>query len=164
MRIASIVAIVLAIPLHPVLAQPPVEEAALREQIAAHERASAKGDLRGLVDVYSEDAEMIGTNGAVTRGRAAIEAYYSRQLASASAKSGRHHTHPSGSIRIRFITPDVALIDLPSRSVGGQTADGQPIPDAEITLLTVWRKTPQGWQVMSQRALPAVPSAVAPKD
>jgi hypothetical protein len=49
-------------------AQSPGDDAALRERIAAHERASAENDLRGLVDVYDLDAEMIATNGSITRG------------------------------------------------------------------------------------------------
>ena len=112
------------------------DEAALRNLIAAHEKASAENDLRGLVDVYSPDAEMISGSGNVVRGREAIEAYYRQQLASASARSGRHHTHPSEAIRIRFVTADVALVDLPSRSVGGVNAEdplAPPLPRASGT-------------------------------
>lgn len=133
------------------------DETALRERIAAHERASAANDLRGLVDVYSLDAEMISASGAVTKGRDAIEEFYRRQIASPSAKSGRHHVHPAEGIRIRFVSPEVALIDLPSRSIGGLGADGQPLPASEITLITVWRKIGTEWLVVSQRALPAPP-------
>lgn len=136
-----------------VIAQAPDGETALRERIAAHERASAANDLRGLVDVYSLDAEMISASGAITKGRDAIEEYYRRQIASASAKSGRHHTHPAEGIHIRFVTPEVALVDLPSRSIGGVGADGQPIAPSEVTLLTVWKKIGNDWQVFSQRAL-----------
>jgi uncharacterized protein (TIGR02246 family) len=140
-------------------AQSPADDTALRALIAAHERASAAGELRGLVDDYSLDADMISSSGVVTHGRDAIEAYYRQQLASASAQSGRHHTHPSEGIRIRFVTSDVALIDLPSRSVGGRGPDGLPLGDSEVTLLTVWRKGTTGWLVVSQRALPAAPSS-----
>ena len=145
------------VPVRPVRGQAADDEAALRKAIAAHEHASATNDLRGLVDVYSPDAEMISGSGAVTRGREAIEAYYRGQLASASARTGRHHTHPADAIRIRLVTPDVALIDLPSRSVGGQDAAGQPMAPAELMLVTVWRKQAGAWFVVSQRALAAPP-------
>ena len=138
----------------PIQGQTDSAEASLRSLIAAHERASAQNDLRGLVDVYSIDAEMISGAGAIVRGRDAIEAYYRQQIASASARSGRHHTHPPEAIRIRFVTPDVALIDLPSRSVGGQDAAGQPLSPSDLTLITVWRKEAATWLVVSQRALP----------
>ena len=147
-----VVGVVLAI--RPLESQTATDEASLRKRIAAHEQASAQNDLRGLVDVYSLDAEMISGTGTVVRGRDAIEAYYRQQLASASARSGRHHTHPPEAIRIRLVTPDVALIDLPSRSVGGQDAAGQPLAASELTLITVWRKDAGEWMVVSQRALP----------
>lgn len=151
----AIVIAALLLSTRPVSGQAPGDEAALRKAIAAHEHASAMNDLRGLVDVYSPDAEMISASGAVTRGRDAIEAYYSQQVSSASARSGRHHTHPVEAIRIRFVTPDVALIDLPSRSVGGLDAAGQTMGPTELMLITVWRKQAGAWLVVSQRALPA---------
>ena len=138
----------------PIQGQTESAEASLRSLIAAHERASAENDLRGLVDVYSLDAEMISGAGTIVQGRDAIEAYYRKQIGSASARSGRHHTHPPEAIRIRFVTSDVALIDLPSRSVGGQDAAGQPLAPSELTLMTVWRKEAGAWLVVSQRALP----------
>lgn len=155
---------VLFLALHaPVLvcAQSSADETTLRALIVAHAQASAAGNLRGLVDIYSLDADMISSGGVVTHGRDAIEAYYRQQLAGASAKSGRHHTHPPESIRIRFVTSDVALIDLPSRSVGGRGADGVSLPDSEVMLITVWRKEKAGWLVVSQRALPRPASSPA---
>ncbi len=151
-RIALAIIVLLMLP-PGASAQPAPEEAVLRALIAAHEHASATGDLRGLVDVYSADAEMVSATGVVTRGRDAIETSYRQQLAGAAAKSGRHHTHPPDGIRIRFVTPEVALIDLPSRNVGGRTADGAEMPPNEVTLITVWRKTGATWLVVSQRAM-----------
>lgn len=155
----TLIAVAVVVCGRPVQSQTDSAEASLRSRIAAHERASAQNDLRGLVDVYSVDAEMISGAGAIVRGRYAIEAYYRHQIASASARSGRHHTHPPEAIRIRFVTPDVALIDLPSRSVGGQDAAGQPLSPSELTLITVWRKEAGTWLVVSQRALPVPVSA-----
>ena len=143
----------------PVQSQNDSAEASLRSRIAAHEKASAENDLRGLVDVYSLDAEMISGAGVIVRGRDAIEAYYQKQVASASARAGRHHTHPPEAIRLRFVTADVALIDLPSRNVGGQDAAGQPMAPSEIMLITVWRREAGAWLVVSQRALPASAAA-----
>lgn len=159
-RIAVVVFIVLIVSVQ-AAAQTASDEGALRERIAAHERASAANDLRGLVDVYSLDAEMISASGAITSGRDAIEEFYRRQIASAAASSGRHHTHPTDGIRIRFVSPEIALIDLPSRSVGGRSADGQPMTASEILLITVWRKIGGQWLVVSQRALPA-PARTSP--
>src|SRR5438477_194414 len=103
-------------------AQQSSDEAQLRQRIVAHQMASEHGDLRGLVDVYAPDAEIVSAAGRSVRGRDAIEADYRNQLAGAPARSGRHHIHPPDSIRVVFITPDVALIDVASVNVGGTDA------------------------------------------
>lgn len=130
------------------------DDAQLRQRIAAHQVASEQGDLRGLVDIYALDAEVVSGNGGVLRGRDAIEADYRTSLASASSRSGRHHTHPNESIRIVFITPDVALIEVASVNVGGTDANGAPLAESRAQLVTIWRKAAGQWLVVYQRALP----------
>ena len=127
----------------------------LRALIAAHQAASEHGDLRGLVDIYAADAQTISGSGKVSRGRDAIEADYKATLASASTKSGRHHTHPTDSIHIEFVTPDVALIEVASVNVGGTDAAGAPMANSSSQLVTIWRKRAGSWLVVYQRALPA---------
>ena len=130
------------------------DEQRLRQLIAAHQAASEHGDLRGLVDIYAPDAEVIAGNGKVTRGRAAIEADYRATLASASSKTGRHHTHPPESIQIRFLSPDIALIDVASVNVGGSDAAGAPMADSPAQLFTIWQKRADTWTVVYQRVVP----------
>jgi len=137
---------------------PAAEEARLRTRIAAHEQASAQSDLRGLVDLYAADAEMVSASGQVTRGHDAIENYYRGVIENPTTRSGRHHTHPSESIAIRFITPDVALVDVASVNVGGTDASGKALPDSRTLLTTIWRKQAGEWSVAHQRALPAIVS------
>ena len=139
------------------LAVQSADQAQLRQLIAAHQLASEHGDLRGLTDIYAVDAEVIAGNGKVTRGRDAIEADYRATLASASAKAGRHHTHPADSIQIRFLSPDIALIDVASVNVGGTDASGAPMADARAQLFTIWRKQAGNWFVVYQRVVPASP-------
>jgi hypothetical protein len=86
---------------------------------------------------------------------AAIEADYRNTLASASSQSGRHRTHPTDSIQIRFLTPDVALIDVASVNVGGIDATGTPMPQSRSQLFTIWQKRGGSWTVMYQRVVPA---------
>lgn len=134
---------------------PAADEAALRQRIAAHQLASERGDLRGLVDIYATDAQTVSLAGKVLRGRDAIEADYKASLATASTRSGRHHTHPAESIRIEFVTPDVALIEVASVNVGGTDAAGAPLAESRVQLVTIWRKRSGEWLVVYQRAVPA---------
>ncbi|HZE08286.1 MAG TPA: DUF4440 domain-containing protein [Gemmatimonadaceae bacterium] len=136
-------------------AQTSADEAQIRERIAAHQRASERGDLRGLVDVYAIDAQTVDPDGGVLRGRDAIEADYRSSLASAAARSGRHHTHPPESVRIQFVTPNVAVVEAATVSVGGRDPAGKPLPDWRGKLLTVWRKQATQWLVVYQRIMPA---------
>ena len=160
MRLYSVAAIwMVTFAAQPIYSQTSADEEALKSRIAAHEQASAEKNLRGLVEVYSRDAEMISASGAIVRGRDSIEASYARLLASSSTQSGRYHTHPPDRIRMRFISADVALIDLPSRSLGGKDASGQPLAPSEVMLITVWRKDAGEWFVVSQRSLPASPAS-----
>lgn len=135
-------------------AQPSSDEAKLRELIRAHQRASESGDLRGLADIYAPDADTVSSTGKVTHGRDAIEADYRSLLQSASSRSGRHHTHPEDSIRIVFVTPDVALIEVASVNVGGTESPGKPMADSRAQLVTVWRKRAGEWLVVYQRIVP----------
>lgn len=133
------------------------DEAQLRERIAAHQVASESGDLRGLVDIYAMDAQTVSAGGQVVQGRDAIEASYRASLASAVTQSGRHHTHPPESIRIQFVTPEVALVEVASVNVGGTDRAGQPLPESRVQLVTVWRQRAGEWLVVYQRALATPP-------
>ena len=139
-------------------AQQSSDDTQLRQRIAAHQVASEHGDLRGLVDIYAPDAETVSASGKVLRGRDAIEADYRNVLASASSRSGRHHTHPNESIRIVFITLDVALIEVASVNVGGTDAKGAPLGESRAQLVTIWRKGTGEWLVVYQRAVPVPPA------
>lgn len=151
----ALIVIPLVLPLRLLSQAAGSDEIRIRELIAAHQRASERSDLRGLVDLYSEDAELVSSTGARRRGRKAIEEYYRSVVESAITKSGRHHTHPIESIQIRFVTPDVALVDVASVTVGGIDSTGKAMPASSTNLATVWRKERAGWVVVEQRSLVA---------
>lgn len=134
--------------------QSPADDAQLRQRIAAHQLASEQGDIRGLVDIYAPDSQTISLNGKVLRGREEIEADYRASLLTASSRSGRHHTHPPDSVRIEFVTPDVALIEVASVNVGGVDAAGAPLAESRAQLVTIWRKRAGEWLVVYQRVVP----------
>jgi uncharacterized protein (TIGR02246 family) len=146
------------IPAASAAAQTVGDDAAIRARIAAHGQASAAGDARALSEVYADDAELVSPNGNITRGRAAIDEVWKRDVAAGAARGGRHHMHPPESIRIRFVSPDVAIVDVGSRTLGGVDSTGAALASSEASLLTVWRKTRGDWRVVYQRLLPARPT------
>lgn len=136
-------------------AQIPADEAAIRTRIASHGQASAAGDARALSEVYADDAELVSGNGSVTRGRQAIDDLWKRDVAAGAARGGRHHMHPPETVQIRFVTSDVALVDVGSRALGGTDSTGTALPPSDASLFTIWRKNEGVWRVIYQRALPA---------
>ena len=141
----------------PVLGQTAADEAEIRSRIAAHGEASAAGDGQALSEVYADDAELVSANGAVTRGRQAIDDLWKRDVANGRARGGRHHMHPPETVRIRFVSPDVAIVDVGSRAMGGMDGAGNALAVSDASLLTVWRKHQGIWRVVYQRGLAAPP-------
>jgi ketosteroid isomerase-like protein len=103
------------------------EEATIRILIERHAVASRERNLRGLVDLYHPDAQIVYGNGQVVS-RDVMEKDYAAALDSPPVRSGRHHLHPPESIRTRFLRPDVALVEVASYSVGGTDPDGKSLP------------------------------------
>lgn len=130
--------------------QPP-DEVKIRELIAQHALASERRDLEGLVDLYHSDAEWACLDGTRIVGRPAIEAAYRESTESSAAQSGRHHVHPEESVRIRFLRPDVALVEVESHSVRGKDAQGASLATSKSLLVTVWTKQDGQWGIVYQR-------------
>jgi len=124
------------------------EEAAIRKQDEAFSAAFNKGDLEGLMALWTQDAEFIREDGKVVRGRAAI-----RDMLAGSLKRSKGHQHSIEMRTLRFIKPDVALEEA---SVSLKAPDGtvETGPYA-----TVWVKQGGKWLLSSVRDLPDQPAA-----
>jgi ketosteroid isomerase-like protein len=96
----------------------PADEQAIRDLVALHASSSQQDDLEGLVAGLHADADSRRADGVILSGRAEIEQRY-RGIISGGAKRIAH-AHPPESIRIRFLQPDVAFVDVVSVSVAGQ--------------------------------------------
>lgn len=62
------------------------------------------------------------------------------------------HDHPEETIRIRFLRPDVAFVDVESVSGGGTDQAGAPLPVARTPLFVVFTKEQGRWGVAAQRS------------
>ena len=96
----------------------PADEQAIRDLVALHASASQQDDLEGLVVGLHADADSRRADGRILRSRAEIETRY-RDVMSGGPKR-MAHAHPPETIRIRFLQPDVAFVDVESASVAGQ--------------------------------------------
>ena len=96
----------------------PADDQAIRDLVALHASASQQDDLEGLVAGLHADADSRRADGRILSGRAEIEKRY-RDIISGGPKRIAH-AHPPETIRIRFLQPDVAFVDVESVSVAGE--------------------------------------------
>jgi uncharacterized protein (TIGR02246 family) len=146
------------------LAQKPANEAAERAAIQAvldaHGAAWTKGDAKAAAAALTEDADWVSGDGSITTGRAAIENDH-REAFSTFAKGSRH-THP-GTPKIRFIRPDVAILDGDSYMAGLHDESGKELPPHVSSYMAVLVKEHGDWKVTAFRSLPQVKPQTAVK-
>lgn len=126
------------------------DEQEIRRLIASHAAASQQGDLRGLVGVYHADADVRYSDGTVLHGRAELEKSYREALS--SEPRGLAHSHPTETIHIRFLRPDIAFVDVESVSGGGTSQAGMTEPLSRTPLFVVFTKEQGKWGVAVQRS------------
>lgn len=127
------------------------ERAAIQSVLDAHGAAWTKGDARAATSILTEDADWVTGSGRVFHGRAAIEKYHEEQL-SGPAK-GTRHSHP-GTAEIRFIRPDVAIVDGDAYVEGMRDASGKELPGETGRYTAIFVKEKGHWKVTAFRLLP----------
>jgi uncharacterized protein (TIGR02246 family) len=138
-------------------AQKPVneaaEKAAIQAVLDAHGVAWTKGDAKAAAAVLTEDADWISGDGSISVGRAAIQRDH--EEAFNSFARGSRHTHP-GTANIRFIRPDVAIVDGDSYTTGLHGENGRALPTSVSRYTAVFVKDNGSWKVAAFRSLPHV--------
>ncbi len=137
------------------------ERGAIQAVLDAHGAAWTKGDAAEAAAVMAEDADWVSGDGSVYEGRAAIEAAHLAAL-SGEAKGSRH-AHP-GTPKIRFIRPDVAIVDGDSYLGGLRDEQGKELPPIFSRYTAVLVKDNGRWKVTAFRSLPQVKSVLTPAD
>jgi uncharacterized protein (TIGR02246 family) len=115
----------------------------LRELHRAYLAAFNKGSAEAVAAFYAPDADFIGVAGDLYKGRAEIE----KRNASFFAKNkDAKLKSPIGSIR--FLTPDVAIVD--------RSAELSPVPEGgpqKVHATIVYVKRDGKWQIASVRLM-----------
>lgn len=88
------------------------DEQAIRNLIAEHAAASQTGDFDGLVGGYRDDSDVRWTDGVLVEGLAEIHSLYQDVLSNGAQAMA--HRHPTKTIRIRFLSEDIAFADIDS--------------------------------------------------
>lgn len=137
------------------------DRAAIQKVLDAHGTAWTKGDAAAAAGVMTEDADWVSGDGSVYEGRPAIEAAH-REWLSGDGK-GTRHAHP-GTPKIRFIRPDVAIVDGDSYMGGLHDERGKELPPSFSRYTAILVKNGGSWKVTAFRSLPQLKSKLTPAD
>jgi uncharacterized protein (TIGR02246 family) len=127
---------------------PSEDETAIRKAVDAYFAAYAKGDVKGVLAVWTPDAEFIDEDGKTYRGRDTLAKMFTQSL-----PSFKGYKIASKLTSVRFVKPDVALVD-------GEESFTPPHGEPDVSRFTsVWVKEADGkWRMRSARDLTPEPA------
>jgi len=131
------------------------EDEAIRDVIDHFIGAWNRHDVHAFAAVFAEDADFTNVRGQGASGRAKIEEFHARPFATMFKDSHQKYTD----IKIRYLRPDIAAIDVHCEMTGATDAEGNPRPLRLALLNFVMMKNAGQWQivVMHNMDLPLPP-------
>lgn len=102
-----------------------------------------KHDAKAFAAAFAEDADFTNVIGIGASGRSKIEEFHAPVFATIFKNSHQGHTD----IRIRFIRPDVAAVDVRWNMTGATDAQGNPRPRREGLLNFIMTRNAGEWQI-----------------
>ena len=106
-----------------------------------------KGDVSALHDFWDENADYVGVDGAMIRGRAQMEAFFRKMAESSKGQQ------VASVEQIRFITPEVATVDGSWTVTGARGADGKELSPIRGRGLEVAQKRNGKWRFIATREM-----------
>ena len=95
----------------------PADEQAIRQLVAAHADSAQRDDVNGMIATMHRDADTRLDDGTLLVGSEKNTQFFQRIVSGGPHRLA--HVHPAESIRIRFLQPDVAFVDVDSVSMSG---------------------------------------------
>jgi uncharacterized protein (TIGR02246 family) len=101
------------------------DRAAIARTLAAFLGAWNKQDSHALAMTFTEDADFTNVAGTHAHGRSNVESFHAPLFAGIFKES-----HQTAEIRsIRFLKPDLAVVDVDWKMTGARSPDGTPRPE-----------------------------------
>ena len=110
-------------------------------------------DVHAFAAVFAEDADFTNVQGKSASGRAKIEEFHTRPFATLFKDSHQKYTD----IKIRYLRPDIAAVDVHWEMTGATDAQGNPRPLRHGLLNFVMMKNDGQWQIVVMHNLDLAP-------
>ena len=142
----------------------PTDEAAVRELITAFETAANKHDAKAFAAVFALDADFTNVRGMTGHGRKGIEDFH-RPLFEGDTSKGnpsfKNTVFKVDDVKVRFLRPDVACVDILWTQTGSVAPDGRDRGTRKGIIVWVVTSDQGAWQVtvMHNVELPVAPPA-----
>jgi uncharacterized protein (TIGR02246 family) len=120
------------------------DSAAIKQCVAAWEDAWNRHDAQATAAAYVQDGDFSSTTGVPSHGAKELEAHYN-EIFTTFLKDA----HRTDQVRsIRFLTPDIASIDIDWQMTGARTRDGKDAPNRKGLLTWIVSRQPGGrWMI-----------------
>ena len=105
------------------------------------------GDVSAFADFWDEDADYVGVDGKLTRGRMQIQSRF-RQMAKSAAGQQTATIE-----QIRFITPELATVDGSWIVTGARDATGKELPVIKGRGFELVQKKNGNWKFIATREM-----------
>src|SRR5260370_22593354 len=125
------------------------EERLIRKMVAEAVSRFNNGDASVIRELWDQDADYVGVDGTLTTGRAAIEELLGRVLKANSGKLTQNATIE----RVRFLAPDIVLVDGTWTITGAVDAAGKELPAIKGRGLELVKKKNGHWRFVATREM-----------
>ena len=122
----------------------PPEEEGLRKLVDSFVDAWNRHDVHAFAAVFAEDADFTNVRGVGAHGRAAVEEFHAPVFSTVFKSS--HLT--AKNIQIRFLTPNIASVDIRWEMTGVVGPDGAPIPLRQGLLNWIVTRQERRWLIL----------------
>jgi len=120
------------------------DRAAIEKAVQNYMDQWNRHDVRAVAMTYTEDCDFVNNFGALTHGRAGMEATFGPFMTGVYSE-----THQTGQVRmIRFLKPDVAAVDVDWEMTGAKNQDGSVRPTRKgLHSLIMMRQSDGSWLI-----------------
>ena len=120
------------------------DSAAIKQCVAAWEDAWNNHDAHATATRYVEDGDFSSTTGVPSHGWKELEDHYTEIFTTFLKDAHRTDTVKS----IRFLTPEIASVDIDWQMTGAKTRDGKDVPNRKGLLTWIVTKRNGQWMIL----------------